>query len=114
MEGGTNNQNSKSLHGIWGVFKMLSWMSGKKSTTISRVAQRIHVEELGPCDIYHWMSMPTTDHIMAEVYNRPVFYYGKSWSQKFFPSTTLPNKNPPIFIEELGTDCYPRGNAVEK
>ncbi|KNZ46773.1 hypothetical protein VP01_6976g1 [Puccinia sorghi] len=84
---------------------------------INRVVHRIHVEELGCCDIDHWMSMPTT---------------------AFFPSTTLPNNNPPIFIGlkeswhfvvlkmkdenlfcgsiggELGTDCYPRGNAVEK
>ncbi|KNZ43828.1 uncharacterized protein VP01_982g6 [Puccinia sorghi] len=40
----------------------------------------------------------TKGHIMAEVYIRPVFYYGKSWSQSFFPSTTLPNQNPKIFI----------------
>ena len=65
---------------------------------VDRVARRIHVDESGPCDIDHWMSMPTTGHLMAEVYNRPVFYYGKSWSQTFFPSTTIPNGNPPFFI----------------
>ncbi|KNZ59948.1 hypothetical protein VP01_1639g15 [Puccinia sorghi] len=64
----------------------------------SEVAQRIYVEELGPCDIDHWMSMPTTGHLMAEFYNRLVFYYGKSWSQKLFPLTNLPKNNPPIFI----------------
>ncbi|KNZ59877.1 hypothetical protein VP01_164g8 [Puccinia sorghi] len=62
------------------------------------VAERIHCEELGPYDIDHWMSIPTTGHLMAEVDNRPIFYYGKSWSQAFFLSTTLPNNNPPIFI----------------
>ncbi|KNZ50517.1 uncharacterized protein VP01_4379g1 [Puccinia sorghi] len=35
---------------------------------------------------------------MAEVYNRTVLYYGKSWSQTFFPLMTIQNKNPPIFI----------------
>ena len=63
-----------------------------------RVKQRILFEDPGPCNMDHWMSMPTTGHLMAEVYDRPVFYYGKSWSQTFFPSTTLPNNNPPIFI----------------
>ncbi|KNZ45459.1 uncharacterized protein VP01_808g3 [Puccinia sorghi] len=29
---------------------------------------------------------------------RENLYYVKSWSQTFFPLTTLPNKNPPIFI----------------
>ncbi|KNZ43711.1 hypothetical protein VP01_994g5 [Puccinia sorghi] len=65
---------------------------------IARVSQRIHVEELGPCDIDHWMSKPRMGHLMAELYNRPVFYYVKSWSQTFFPSTTLPNNNTPIFM----------------
>ncbi|KNZ49373.1 hypothetical protein VP01_505g1 [Puccinia sorghi] len=65
---------------------------------IDRVAQRIHVDELGPCDIDHWMGMSTPGHFMAEVYNRSVFYYGKSWSQSFFPLTTLTNNNPAIFI----------------
>ncbi|KNZ59909.1 uncharacterized protein VP01_1645g7 [Puccinia sorghi] len=66
---------------------------------INRAAQRIHVEKLGPCDIDHWMSTPTTGHLTAEVYNRPVFYHGKSWSPSFFPSTTYLKINPPIFIE---------------
>jgi len=65
---------------------------------IDRVAWRIRFEDSGPCDIDHWMSMPTTGHLMAEVYDRPVFYYGRSWSQTFFPLTTPPNNNPPIFI----------------
>ncbi|KNZ47849.1 hypothetical protein VP01_609g12 [Puccinia sorghi] len=51
-----------------------------------------------PCDIDHWMSMPMTGHHMAEFYNRSVFYFGKSWSQTFFPLMTFPNNNPPIFI----------------
>ncbi|KNZ63273.1 uncharacterized protein VP01_1165g3 [Puccinia sorghi] len=28
---------------------------------INRVAQRIHMHKLGPCDIDHWMSIPTTE-----------------------------------------------------
>ncbi|KNZ62554.1 hypothetical protein VP01_12566g1, partial [Puccinia sorghi] len=46
----------------------------------------------------HWFSMTRMGHLMAEVYNSPVFYYGKSQSQTFFPSKTLPNNNSPIFI----------------
>ncbi|KNZ44209.1 hypothetical protein VP01_940g4 [Puccinia sorghi] len=65
---------------------------------IEKVPQRIDIEKLGPCDIAHWMSMPTTGNLMSEVYNWPVFYYGKYWSQTFFPSTTLPKNNPPIFL----------------
>ncbi|KNZ56979.1 uncharacterized protein VP01_2272g2 [Puccinia sorghi] len=42
--------------------------------------------------------MPTTGNLMAEVYNQPVFYYHKYWSQTFFPLTTLQNKNPPIIL----------------
>ncbi|KNZ54918.1 hypothetical protein VP01_2817g1, partial [Puccinia sorghi] len=38
---------------------------------IDKVAERIDVDKSGPCDISHWMSMPTTRHLMAEVYNRP-------------------------------------------
>ncbi|KNZ47701.1 hypothetical protein VP01_620g6 [Puccinia sorghi] len=82
--------DSESLSGLWEVVKMLPWMSGKKSI--------IHVEELGTCDVDHWISIPETGHLMAEVYNRPVFYYDKSWIQPFFPLTTLPNNNLPIFI----------------
>ncbi|KNZ47063.1 hypothetical protein VP01_6707g1 [Puccinia sorghi] len=53
---------------------------------INRVAQRIHVEELGACDIDHCrMSMPMMGHLI-------------SWSQTFFPSTKLPKSNPPSFI----------------
>ncbi|KNZ57062.1 hypothetical protein VP01_2252g4 [Puccinia sorghi] len=73
-----------------------------------------------------------------EVYNRLVFQHSRSWSQTLFPSTTLPNNNPPIFIgmrenrnfvvlkikddnlfpglnwRRTGTYLYPRGNGVEK
>ncbi|KNZ63732.1 hypothetical protein VP01_1108g2 [Puccinia sorghi] len=38
-------------------------------------------------------NIPIMGNIMAEVYNWPVFYYGKYWSQTFFPSTPLPNNN---------------------
>ncbi|KNZ50598.1 hypothetical protein VP01_4333g1, partial [Puccinia sorghi] len=66
---------------------------------IEKVAERIDVDKSGPCDISDWMRMPTSGNLMAEVYNMPVFYYGKYCSQTFFPSTTLPNKNPPIFLD---------------
>ncbi|KNZ51217.1 hypothetical protein VP01_4043g1, partial [Puccinia sorghi] len=91
------------LCGLWEVVMMLSWIPGNKSTKISRrnqnstgikgslrkltEAKRIHVEELGPCDIDHWMSMPTTGHPVAEVYNRPVLYYVKSCTAKKAHST---------------------------
>ncbi|KNZ49998.1 hypothetical protein VP01_4653g2 [Puccinia sorghi] len=37
-----------------------------------------------PCQISHWMSMPTTGHLLVEMYNRPVFSFSSSWSQSFF------------------------------
>ncbi|KNZ50061.1 hypothetical protein VP01_4620g3 [Puccinia sorghi] len=73
-------------------------MSRKKSTKISRVSQRIHEGELGDSDIHHRMSMPLRGHLMAEVFNRPFFYYGKSWSQTFFLLKTVPNNSQTIFM----------------
>ena len=47
--------------------------------------------------------MPSTGHILVEVYNRPVFYFCHSWSQTFFPSSGSPNENPPIFLALTGS-----------
>ncbi|KNZ47373.1 hypothetical protein VP01_6450g1, partial [Puccinia sorghi] len=74
--------DSNSLCGLGDLVKMLSWLSGKKSTTISRVA-RIHVEELGPCYFDHWIRMPTKTLWL---------------NQTFFPFSALLKNNPPIFI----------------
>ena len=65
---------------------------------LDTTARQIRVEHDGPCDIDHWMSMPTTGHILVEVYDRPVFYFSHAWSQSFFHSSSGPNKNPPIFM----------------
>ncbi|KNZ48071.1 hypothetical protein VP01_592g12 [Puccinia sorghi] len=82
-----DHNKSKSLRGLWDMVKMLSWISFQKSMTISMsMAQRIHVEKLGPCDIDHWMSMPTMGHLMAEVYNssnNPPIFIGLTESQNF-------------------------------
>ncbi|KNZ63372.1 hypothetical protein VP01_1153g4 [Puccinia sorghi] len=81
-----NDQNSKKIkaNGNCG-FRVIAWALGHEFYLnegflyeIKRVAQRIV-------------------HLMAEVYNMPVFYYVKYWSQAFFLSTNLPNNNP-IFI----------------
>ncbi|KNZ54524.1 hypothetical protein VP01_2925g1 [Puccinia sorghi] len=62
------------------------------------VAQRMNVEGLGPCDIDHWMRISTTGHLMAQVFNRPVFDNGKSWIQTFFKLKTFWNNNLKILI----------------
>ena len=65
---------------------------------LEHTAEQIWVENNKPCGINHWMSMPTTGHLLVELYNRPVFYFSSAWSQSFFPSSTSPNNNPPIFL----------------
>ena len=67
------------------------------------MAKQIQVDNDKPCGIDHWMSMPSTGHILVEVYNRPVFYFCHSWSQSLFPSTCGPNDNPPIFLALTGS-----------
>ncbi|KNZ47418.1 uncharacterized protein VP01_6404g1, partial [Puccinia sorghi] len=47
--------------------------------------------------------MPMMGHLMAEVYDWPVFYYCKYWIQTLFPSTILPKNNPPIFLGLMET-----------
>ncbi|KNZ53884.1 hypothetical protein VP01_310g7, partial [Puccinia sorghi] len=40
-----------------------------------------------------------SENTCGQIGNLPFFYYGRSWSQKYLPLTTLPfNINPPIFI----------------
>ncbi|KNZ56538.1 hypothetical protein VP01_237g5 [Puccinia sorghi] len=74
------------VHGHF-VFWVIGWalrcgqeaFMDASSKKIDTVAQRIH-DELGPCDIDHWMSMPTMGHLMGVTdggYNSPVYYYGK-------------------------------------
>ncbi|KNZ48970.1 hypothetical protein VP01_528g1 [Puccinia sorghi] len=53
---------------------------------IKRVAQIIHVEELGPCDIYHWMRMPTMG--LTEIQNSVVL---KMKGENLFPAAQLEN-----------------------
>ncbi|KNZ43986.1 hypothetical protein VP01_963g1 [Puccinia sorghi] len=46
---------------------------------------KIWVDNNKPCGINHWMSMPTTGLLLVEL-------------QYFFPSSSGPNNNPPIFL----------------
>ncbi|KNZ58850.1 putative signal peptide protein [Puccinia sorghi] len=80
------------------VVKLLPWISGKKSTKISRHDQN---STWIKASLMKLPDMPTMGHLIAEVYNGSFFYYARSWSQTFFPSTTLLNNNLQIFIEAM-------------
>ncbi|KNZ48126.1 hypothetical protein VP01_588g2 [Puccinia sorghi] len=67
--------------------EMLSWMSGKRSKTVSSCNHNSNCIKASSMKLTEWLRE-----------YMPVFYYGKSWSQSLFPSTTLSNNNPPIFI----------------
>ncbi|KNZ56486.1 hypothetical protein VP01_2392g1 [Puccinia sorghi] len=47
---------------------------------VDRVAQKIHVDKLGPCDIDHWMSMPTSPY-MKDDNLFPAAQLEKNWEK---------------------------------
>ena len=70
---------------------------------IPRVLKRIEFEdEDEQCDPDNWMSMPSTGYVLADLYERPVFFFSASWSETIFPTSCPPNNNPPIFFALLG------------
>ena len=42
--------------------------------------------------------MPTLGDVIANAFERPVFFFSEIWSQTFFPHFCPPNENPPIFF----------------
>jgi hypothetical protein len=48
------------------------------------------------------MSLPSTGYALADLYQRPFFFFSKSWSETMLPSFSPPNNKPPFFIALLG------------
>ena len=48
------------------------------------------------------MALPSTGYALANLYQRPFFFFSKSWSETMLPSFSPPNDNPPIFITLIG------------
>ncbi|KNZ61854.1 hypothetical protein VP01_134g14, partial [Puccinia sorghi] len=83
----------------------IEWILEGFFHNLENMAAQIWVDKNKPCVISHWMSMPTTGNLLVELYNRPVFYFS-AWSQYFFPSSTGPNNNPPIFLALTSTPHF--------
>ena len=62
---------------------------------------RIMVDSPAPCPKAHWMSMPSMGEVMANAFERPVFFFSTTFCQTCLPSFCPPNSNPPIFIAFL-------------
>jgi hypothetical protein len=59
-------------------------------------------EEDQSCRAENWMSLPSTSYALADLYQRPFFFFSKSWSETMLPSFSPPNNKPPFFIALLG------------
>jgi hypothetical protein len=59
-------------------------------------------EEDQSCGEENWMSLPSTGYALADLYQRPFFFFSKSWSETMLPSFSPPNNKPPFFIALLG------------
>jgi hypothetical protein len=59
-------------------------------------------EEDQSCGAENWMSLPSTGYALADLYQRPFFFFSESWSETMLPSFSPPNDKPPFFIALLG------------
>ncbi|KNE91476.1 hypothetical protein PSTG_15107 [Puccinia striiformis f. sp. tritici PST-78] len=75
--------------------------------TIDSILNRLTVNSPKPCHVGKWMSMPTMGDIIANAYQRSVFFFSAIWSQTFFPHSCLPNNNPPIFLALVSKHFIP-------
>ncbi|KNZ45581.1 hypothetical protein VP01_7g21 [Puccinia sorghi] len=48
------------------------------------MAVTIWVENNKPYGNNHWMSMPTTVHLLVELYNKTAVYFSSYWTPKIF------------------------------
>jgi hypothetical protein len=58
---------------------------------IEAALARIKVDSPAPCPKAHWMSMPSTGEVMANAFERPVFFFSGTFCQTFLPSFCPPN-----------------------
>jgi hypothetical protein len=68
---------------------------------IESVLRRLTVTSSAPCGPDKWMSMPCMGDVMANAFQRPVFFFSTIWSQTHFPYFCPPNDNNPIFFALL-------------
>ncbi|OAV92753.1 hypothetical protein PTTG_27525 [Puccinia triticina 1-1 BBBD Race 1] len=68
------------------------------SDNVNQCLARIDTPEVGMVKENHWMSMPFTGKLLANTYNRPVFYFSTQGSSSFLPHFSSPNNSLPIFI----------------
>ncbi|EFP93880.2 uncharacterized protein PGTG_19919 [Puccinia graminis f. sp. tritici CRL 75-36-700-3] len=63
---------------------------------IDEVMRQLTVTSSAPCSEDKWMSMPCMGDVMANAFQRPVFFFSLIWSQTHFPYICPPNNNPPV------------------
>jgi len=70
---------------------------------VPKALKRINFEdEDESCGQANWMSMPSTGYVLADLYQRPVFFFSATWSETILPSSCPPNNNPPLFLTLVG------------
>ena len=63
---------------------------------VAKALERINFEdEDESCGKENWMSMPIKFYVLADLYQRPVFFFSATWSETILPSSCPPNNNPP-------------------
>ena len=71
---------------------------------VPNALQRINFEdEDESCGQENWMSMPSTGYVLADLYQRPVFFFSATWSETILPSSCPPNNNPPLYLTLVET-----------
>ena len=70
---------------------------------VAKALERIKFEdEDESCGQGNWMSMPSTGYVLADLYQRHVFFFCATWSETILPSSCSPNNNPPLFLTLVG------------
>ena len=70
---------------------------------VPNALKRINFEdEDESCGQENWMSMPSTGYVLADLYQRLVFFFSATWSETILPSSCPPNNNPPLFLTLVG------------
>ena len=46
--------------------------------------------------------MPSTGYVLADLYQRPVFFFSATWSETILPSSCPPKNNSPVFLTLVG------------
>ena len=71
--------------------------------TVEEHMEMLNVPSSEPCGIKYWMGMPGMGRIIANTYQRPVFFYSEHECSSFFPEFVGPNDNRPITFAFIGS-----------